>query len=68
VELRSFADERAALRRAATLVANAGPPDKVLTAVTEETGRLLCAGHATMSRYDPDGMATVVASCNNTGA
>jgi GAF domain-containing protein len=68
VELRSFADERAALRRVATLVANAAPPDKVLTEVTEETGLVLHAGHATMSRYDPGGTATVVASCSNTGA
>jgi hypothetical protein len=37
----------------ATLVARATPPDEVLTAVTEEAGRLLRAHHATMKRYDP---------------
>jgi signal transduction histidine kinase len=61
-ELRGFAEEQAALRRVATLVARGAPPEEVLTSVTEESGRLLHADHATMSRYDPDGTITVVAS------
>jgi signal transduction histidine kinase len=67
-ELRGFADEQAALRRVATLVARAAQPAEVLTAVTEEAGRLLHADHATMARYDPDGTITVVAAWNSTGA
>jgi signal transduction histidine kinase len=63
-----IAGERAALRRVATLVAGAAPPEEVFAAVTEEAGRLLGAQHATMSRYDPDGTATVVASWSATGA
>ena len=55
VELRGFAEEQAALRRVATLVAHAAPPARVLTAVTEEAGRLLHADYATMHRYGPDG-------------
>ena len=62
VELRGFADEQAALRRVATLVADAAPPTQVLAAVAEEAGRLLHASFATMSRYGPDGSITVVAA------
>jgi signal transduction histidine kinase len=68
VELRGFADEQAALRRVATLVARAAPPDEVLTAVTEEAGRLLHADYARMARYGPDGAITVVAAWSSTGA
>jgi signal transduction histidine kinase len=61
-ELRGFAEEQAALRRVATLVARTAPPAQVLAAVTEEAGRLLHTDHATMGRYDPDGTTTVVAN------
>jgi signal transduction histidine kinase len=62
VELRGFADEQAALRRVATLVARAAPPEEVFTAVTEEAGRLLDADLVSMNRYDPGGMVTVLAA------
>jgi signal transduction histidine kinase len=62
VELRGFAEEQAALRRVATLAAGAAPPGEVLTAVTEEAGRLVGATYAMMARYDPDGTRTVVAA------
>ncbi len=68
VELQGSADEQAALRRVATLVARSAPPHEVLTAVTEEAGRLLHAHHAWMGRYDPGGTRTVVASWSSTGA
>jgi GAF domain-containing protein len=63
-----IAGEQAALRRVATLVARGAPSHEVFAAVTEEAGRLLGAHHATMSRYDPDGTARVVASWSSTGA
>jgi GAF domain-containing protein len=63
-----IAGERAALRRVATLVARAAPPEAVFAAVAEEAGRLLGAHHARMSRYDPAGAATVVASWSGAGA
>ena len=63
-----IAEEQAALRRVAVLVAGAAPPGEVFTAVTEEAGRLLGAGHATMSRYDPDGAVEVVAAWSSSGA
>ena len=63
-----IADDRAALRRVAVLAARAAPPGEVFAAVTEEAGRLLGAGHAAMSRYDPDGAVRVVAAWSSTGA
>jgi signal transduction histidine kinase len=66
MELRGFADEQAALRRVATLVARAAPPEEVLTAVAEEAARLLHTPHASMSRYEPDGATRVVAASGNT--
>ena len=42
-ELRALADEQAALRRVATLVARGTPPEEVFAAVAEEAGRLLPA-------------------------
>jgi signal transduction histidine kinase len=67
VELRGYAEEQAALRRVATLVAHAAPPDHVLTAVTEEAGRLLHTDHATMKRYGPDRTVSVAANWSGTG-
>jgi signal transduction histidine kinase len=68
VELRGFADEQAALRRVATLVARAASPADVLTAVAEEAGRLLAADYATMNRYGPDDTESVVAMWSSAGA
>ena len=59
-QLRGFADEQAALRRVATLVASGAPPDEVFTAVTGEAGQLLRADYMILSRYDPDGLVTVI--------
>jgi signal transduction histidine kinase len=66
VELRGFADEQAALRRVATLVARLAPPEEVFAAIAEEAGQLLGARRATMSRYGP-GDAIVVAAWSSTG-
>jgi GAF domain-containing protein len=60
-ELHELAEEQAALRRVATLVAHGVPPDEVFAAVTEEVGRLLSAEHVGLGRYEPDGGFTVVA-------
>jgi signal transduction histidine kinase len=57
-----LADEQAALRRVATLVAHGTPPEELFAAVTEEVGQLLPVGSAAMGRYDPDGMFTTVAA------
>jgi signal transduction histidine kinase len=59
-ELRGFAEEQAALRRVATLVARAAPPEEVFAAVPAEAGRLHAADLAFLTRYAPDGTGAVV--------
>src|SRR4051794_7607468 len=60
VELRRFAEEQAALRRIATLVARAASAEEVFAAVPAEVGRLLSADIAVLTRYDPDDTQTVL--------
>ena len=60
-EFRRLADEQAALRRVATLVARGVPPAEVFAAVAQEVGRVLGADATTIVRLDPDGAATVLA-------
>jgi PAS domain S-box-containing protein len=57
-----LADEQAALRRVATLVARESPPADVFGAVTEEVGRLLQVEDMKLVRFEPDATATVLAS------
>ncbi|MDT7705230.1 MAG: hypothetical protein QOG20_837, partial [Pseudonocardiales bacterium] len=66
MELRGFAEEQAALRRVATLVARATPPEEVFAAVTAEVGRLLEVDFTHLSRYDPDG-PTMLGTWHSTG-
>ena len=61
-QFRRIADEQAALRRVATLVARAAPPAEVFAAVTAEVGRVLGTDYTSLFRYDPDGGATAVAA------
>jgi signal transduction histidine kinase len=61
-ELRALAEEQAALRRVATLVARGSAPQEVFAAVTEEVGQLLPVEYAEMGRYEPDRTVTFVAS------
>jgi signal transduction histidine kinase len=58
----ALADEQAALRRVATLVARETSPAEVFATVTEEVGKLLTLDVTTMLRYEMDGTATVVAA------
>jgi signal transduction histidine kinase len=67
-ELCRLAEEQAALRRVATLVARAVSSEEVFAAVTAEVGRLLGADLASMLRYDPDGAATWLGAWSATGA
>jgi GAF domain-containing protein len=68
VELRGYAEEQAALRRVATLIARATPPEEVFAAVTAEVGRVLHPDVTILSRYDPEGVATILAAWSSTGA
>jgi signal transduction histidine kinase len=65
---RRIADEQAALRRVATLVARAAPPPEVFAAVAEEVGALLAADYAVLVRYDSPGTLEVVGTWTRTGA
>ena len=60
MELRRFAEEQAALRRVATLVARAASAQEVFAAVTEEIGGLLEVDFTVLSRYEADNAATVL--------
>jgi signal transduction histidine kinase len=59
-ELRRLAQEQAALRRVATLVASDAAPEQVFQLVTEEVGRLLGIREAVLERFVDSGTATVV--------
>jgi PAS domain S-box-containing protein len=61
-----LAEEQAALRRVATLVARGVPPEEVFGAVTGEVVRLLPVDFAHMGRYEPDGTITVLAASGAT--
>ncbi|HEV7584260.1 MAG TPA: GAF domain-containing protein [Solirubrobacteraceae bacterium] len=60
--LARLAEEQAALRRVATLVAQGMPPEEVFAAVIEEVGRLLPVDLASMGRYETDGALCFVAA------
>jgi signal transduction histidine kinase len=66
-ELARLADEQAALRRLATLVARGEPPEAVFAAATRETLRHFGSGTARMIRYELDGTATLLANEGTTG-
>jgi signal transduction histidine kinase len=61
-ESRVLAEEQAALRRIATLVARGVPPEEVFAAVTGEVGRVLSASYAYLGRYEAEGALTPVVS------
>jgi signal transduction histidine kinase len=60
-DLRRLAEEQAALRRVATLVARGVPPAEGLAAVAQEVGSILGADATGIAHLEPDGAATVVA-------
>jgi signal transduction histidine kinase len=68
-ELRRIADEQAALRRVATLIARGCEPNLVFAAVAQEVGHVLPAADFTMvGRYDDaDGAAEVVGGWSRAG-
>jgi PAS domain S-box-containing protein len=61
-ESRRAAEERAALRRVATLVTRAPAPTEMFDAVAAEVGQLLPAEDTAMLRYEDDETAIVVAT------
>jgi GAF domain-containing protein len=61
-ELAQLADEQAALRRVATLVAEAATPNRVFDAVRQEVARMFNIPSTILMRFDADGMATLLAT------
>ena len=61
-EYRRVADEQAALRRVATLVASGARPSEVFAAATDEVGRLLGTDVTWLRRYLPGPAAASVAA------
>jgi signal transduction histidine kinase len=59
-KLRRIANEQAALRHLATLVAHGVSPTEVLDAVAREMGTMLGAEHTVIARYEPDGTVVSV--------
>jgi signal transduction histidine kinase len=64
---RKLADEQAALRRVATLVAAAAPESRVFEQVTKEVAQLLGVPGASLVRYENPGTATVVGGWSDDG-
>jgi signal transduction histidine kinase len=67
VELRGYAEEQAALRRVATLVAGGAPPEEVFAAVAAEAGRLLGGDFTVVGRYEPGDAVMVVGAWSSAG-
>jgi PAS domain S-box-containing protein len=59
-EQRRLAEEQAALRRVATLVAGDAPPEHVFQTVTEEVCRALGIREAVLERYEDESTAVIV--------
>jgi PAS domain S-box-containing protein len=60
-KVRVLADEQAALRRVATLVAQQPPQEEVFAVIAEEIGRLLAVDSIEMVRFQDDRAASFVA-------
>src|SRR5438552_14757766 len=60
--LARLAEEQAALRRVATLVARGTLPEEVFATVVDEVGQLLRVDLASICRYESDGTLTFVAA------
>jgi signal transduction histidine kinase len=61
-QVRQLADEQAALRRVATLVAEGATPHRVFDGVRDEVARMFNTPLSVLLRYDAGGTATVLAT------
>ena len=66
--LARLADEQAALRRVATLVAEGVRPAKIFSAVSDEVGQLFATRVAAVVRFDPEDQAVVLVGAAQQGA
>jgi GAF domain-containing protein len=60
-----LAEEQAALRHIATLVASGAPPAEVFSAVAREVAEVMHLPMVGVYRYDSDGLMTVIATCSD---
>jgi hypothetical protein len=60
-----IAEEQAALRRVATLVAQGAPADELFAAVADEVASVLGIASVTLNQRRADGSFVVVASCDS---
>ena len=67
VEPERLAEEQAALRRVATLVAAGAPQAEVFEAVSAEVAALIAADGSALTRYEPDGTITAVSGWTTEG-
>jgi signal transduction histidine kinase len=67
VRLRALAEEQAALRRVATLVAGDPEPSRVFECVCEEVGTVLGIEGTNLTRFETDGTQTVLAGWSECG-
>ena len=65
---RKLADEQAALRRVATLVARESLPEELFAVVAEEVGRFMNVPLVALARYEPDGSAIQLVGAWSEGA
>jgi signal transduction histidine kinase len=66
-QLSQLADEQAALRRVATLVATGAPPAEVFEAVSTEAAALIGADGSALTRYEEDGTVTPISGWTTDG-
>ena len=66
-DLRVLAEQQAALRRVATLVARGVPPSEVFSAVAGELAHCLGVHDTGLCRFEPDGAATLLAARDESG-
>jgi signal transduction histidine kinase len=64
---RVLAEQQAALRRIATLIARGVPSSKVFSAVAKELARVLGVHHSALVRYEPDGASVLLAGLDEPG-
>jgi PAS domain S-box-containing protein len=68
VEVAHLAQEQRALRRVATLVASEATPERVFSAVSEESARVLGVSASAVFRFEGDDTATIVGRHDSDGA
>jgi signal transduction histidine kinase len=64
-DLHRLAEEQAALRRVATLVAEGAPAPEIFAAVAKEVAEVSGLPLVEMARFDPDGWLTVIGSAGD---